>query len=130
MSRIAYINGSWVDSSGPRSDIGFEPPSDSDYYFHIPERKIVLRWFNEGCRGCEPLGEVYSELGEKISDIPPYVHPSFRGSKLSYRSKLAWVQGVSGDKLSIVLYCSDLQDFHLTLDLRSMKYLELSNDVR
>ncbi len=129
MSRVTYKNGGWADSNGPRPGIGFEPPSGDDYYFHVVERGIVLRWFNKDCGESEPLGEVYSVSGRKIASIPPFVHPAYRGLKLSYHSRLAWVQG-GDDVLSFVMHCQNPQDFRLKLDLRTMEYLEPEFGVR
>lgn len=132
MSRIDYVydDGKWIDLEGPRKDIFFTPVSKKNTYFHIPNSEIVLRLPSEFTIGNKPLGEIINIHGEKIDDIPPFIHPAYRGDSNRYSCQLAWIQNCHNSIVSFVVYCPIIQDFRIKLDLKTMKYAPPEFGVR
>ncbi len=130
MSRVEFKNDQWIDIRGPKLEIELKPSADKGYYYYVPECKVVLWWPEEDRGPNDSLGEIYSISGDKICDIPAFVHPDYQGSREYYRSRFAWVQEVDGGIVSIVMYCPDFQNFRLKLSLATMEYVQVELGVR
>lgn len=104
----------------------FTPGSYAVFY----SKNLVIFNDNMDKKFDEPLGKILDLNGMETASIPQFVHPNYKDLKKFYRSRMAWVLGLSENVLSFVVYCRSPQDFRIKLDLNNLQYFDPEFGVR
>ena len=105
-------------------------PSPEDYHYLVAQRGLVMRLFGEASPGDEPLGELYSISGEKLSEIPPFIVPFYRGPKETYQSRIDRVVGLRDCSVICVVISSAIHASRVEFDLETREFKYIDANVR
>lgn len=132
MTRVAFDekNTRWVDLQGLRGDIHIAPDTRC-YYYHLPDTDFVLKGFDSDMISEKKgLGEIVTRDGDFVNTIPFFECSLLCRENTKYKCHILWVQGYENGQISLVINCSEIGDFRVTINLEKMEYSEPDFNVK